>query len=474
MLNYLLYGFGSVLLALASTKFYLKYLTYDNSEKDPDIDQSPSVKRHLARQRFKQLNGKIKLKKNTSHLYRPRMDEDQKLDLNFLKRPLNINTEENWVWVDGLTTYRDLVKYTMKYNKIPLVVPEFSSLTVGGVMSGVGIESSSFKYGLTYDTVLEYEVLCGDGEIRTASPTENPDLFKAIPNSYGSFGYIISAKLKIIDAKSYVMITPFQFNDIEEAVEFMDKYYDSEVDFVDGIILGPNNIHIAIASMCDILNNDQSEAEEFLESFKYDIYYRRVTQDDQAILMKLEDYFWRYDYNSFFLGGIFENNMFRYFMGEELRSDNIKKIGESRLFNSLWSNKRASIVNDLGIELEKLPEFLEWYDQEISVYPVWLCPVLTRSDTYFFEPKDKKIVDFGIGFGVNKENTTNDPHAYEKLIDQKMAQMGARKGLYSNVFLTQEQFWDLYGPKEKYLKLKAKYDPNDRFYNLYQKTVCGI
>ena len=47
--------------------------------------------------------------------------------------------------------------------------------------------------------VEEMEILCGDGTIRICRPdNENADLFHAIPNSYGSLGYILRLRVKLL------------------------------------------------------------------------------------------------------------------------------------------------------------------------------------------------------------------------------------------------------------------------------------
>ena len=51
-----------------------------------------------------------------------------------------------------------------------------------------------------------------------------------------------------------------------------------------------------------------------------------------------------------------------------------------------------------------------------------------------------------------------------------MYNMKSIKGLYSNTFLPEDKFWELYDPSNKYLCLKNKYDPNDRFSNLFEKA----
>ena len=93
---------------------------------------------------------------------------------------------------------------------MPTVVPELKSITIGGAVVGVGVESSSFRsvsiasgccrnrhcrYGFVHETILEMEVLLANGEVLICTPdNEHSDLFFAIPNSYGTFGYILRLK----------------------------------------------------------------------------------------------------------------------------------------------------------------------------------------------------------------------------------------------------------------------------------------
>ena len=65
----------------------------------------------------------------------------------------------------------------------PAVVPEFKSLTVGGVLSGAGLESSSFRYGQFGDLLIEATYILSNGQIIICSPTENSDLFYGALNS---------------------------------------------------------------------------------------------------------------------------------------------------------------------------------------------------------------------------------------------------------------------------------------------------
>ena len=100
---------------------------------------------------------------------------------------LSVDAEAKTADVLGMTTYEHLVDATLPYGLMPLVVPELKTITLGGAVAGVGIESTSFRNGFPHESVLEMDVLTGDGRVVTASPTnEHADLFKAFPNSYGT------------------------------------------------------------------------------------------------------------------------------------------------------------------------------------------------------------------------------------------------------------------------------------------------
>ena len=115
--------------------------------------------------------------------------------------------------VQGMCTYEDLVDATLPHGLIPLVVPQLRTITLGGAVTGLGIESTSFRNGLPHESVLEMDVFTGDGEIVTVKPGDA--LFDAFPNSYGSLGYATRLRIELERVPAYVELRHVRFDDLD-------------------------------------------------------------------------------------------------------------------------------------------------------------------------------------------------------------------------------------------------------------------
>src|SRR6267142_2262981 len=140
----------------------------------------------------------VGLRKETSNLFRDRAGgARRRLDVREFNEVLLI--KEDFVEAEGMVSYEALVDECLAHGVMPAVVPQLKTITLGGALAGVGIESSSHRHGLVHDTVLEIEVLLGDGRIVTRTRDNEPsDLFYGFPNSYGTLGYALRVKAKTI------------------------------------------------------------------------------------------------------------------------------------------------------------------------------------------------------------------------------------------------------------------------------------
>ena len=80
---------------------------------------------------------------------------------------LSVDTKEKFVRCEPYVTVQRLVEALTPQGWILPIVPEIGDLTVGGLVMGGGIESTSHKYGLWQNICLQYELVLADGSITT-------------------------------------------------------------------------------------------------------------------------------------------------------------------------------------------------------------------------------------------------------------------------------------------------------------------
>ena len=85
------------------------------------------------------------------------------------------------VIVEPGVTIGFLNRTLVKYNLTLPVVPELDVLTIGGLVAGGGLESTSHKWGMFHHICTEYEIVTANGEVLIANAKDNVDLFHAIP-----------------------------------------------------------------------------------------------------------------------------------------------------------------------------------------------------------------------------------------------------------------------------------------------------
>src|SRR3954453_9074464 len=126
----------------------------------------------------------VRLRKATSNLFRPRAGGGSSaLDGTGFDGVPSLDAAAGTPDVLGMTTYEHLVDATLPHGFMPLVVPQLKTITLGGAVTGLGIEATRFRTGLPHESVLEMDVLTGAGEILTATATnEHRDLFFGFPN----------------------------------------------------------------------------------------------------------------------------------------------------------------------------------------------------------------------------------------------------------------------------------------------------
>src|ERR1035437_9418234 len=443
----------------------------------------------------------IRLTKRTSNLFRNREpSRGPGLDASGLDQVLAVDPVSRTADVQALTTYERLVDATLAHDLMPLVVPQLKTITIGGAVTGLCIESSSFRSGLPHESVREMEILTGAGEIVVAGPVgKHSELFHAFPNSYGTLGYALRLVIDLEPVHPFVRLRHVYFADLQALTDagagIVDALaFDGEaVDFLDGTVFGADEAYLTLGSWSDT-------APYSSEYTGRQIYYQSIRSRDTDYLT-VRDYLWRWDTDWFWCSRAFgaQNRVVRALWPKRwLRSDVYAKLvrWESRYQVTArldsWRGKprRERVVQDVEIPLASPAAFLRWFLREVPIVPLWLCPLRLRGtggtdvttampDTpaqrdggpwplYPLHP-DQTYVNVGFWSTVPIPPGGRDGEVNRR-IEKAVAAHDGHKSLYSESYYAPEEFWALYGGTA-YRDVKKRYDPRSRLLDLYVKAV---
>jgi FAD/FMN-containing dehydrogenase len=445
------------------------------------------VQRLIASYRAIPHDASVRLAKPTSNLFRARPKHTNKgLDTSGLTTVIAVDPHAQTADVAGMCTYEDLVAATLPYGLAPLVVPQLKTITLGGAVTGLGIESASFRNGLPHESVLEMDILTGTGDIVTASPDQNSDLYRGFPNSYGTLGYSVRLKIELEAVQPFVALRHIRFRSLSELITEMDRIIDTggydgvPVDYLDGVVFSADESYLCVG----VRTSTPGPVSDYTGEA---IYYRSIQHADgvKDDRLTIHDYLWRWDTDWFWCSRAFgaQNPTLRRLWPRRYRRSSFywKLVSYDRRFNiadridtrSIRSPGRPlqePVVQDIEVPIGRTQEFLEWFLANIPIEPVWLCPLRLRdADGWPLYPirPGHTYVNVGFWSSVPAGGTEGETN---RLIEGKVSELEGHKSLYSDAYYSPEEFDELYGG-EAYKTLKKAYDPDSRFLDLYAKAV---
>ncbi|MUL66139.1 FAD-linked oxidase [Mycobacterium sp. CBMA 234] len=429
----------------------------------------------------------VRLAKPTSNLFRARASTKTKgLDASGLGGVLAVDTGSRTAEVQGMCTYETLVAATLPFGLAPLVVPQLKTITIGGAVTGLGIESTSFRNGLPHESVCEMDILTGAGELITASPDQCADLFHAFPNSYGTLGYSVRLQIELEPVRPFVKLRHLRFHRVADLVDVLQRILDTggydgvPVDYLDGVVFGPAESYLCLG----MKTGTDGPVSDYTGQR---IFYRSIQHDsgERHDRLTTQDYLWRWDTDWFWCSEAFgaQRPFVRRLWPRRYRRSSVywKLVGLDQRFHIADRIERRSVlaadqplrervVQDVEVPVERVVEFLEWFLRNVPITPIWLCPLRLRGDTrwplYPLLPH-RNYVNVGFWSSVPASGVTGRTN---RLIEDKVDEFDGHKSLYSESFYSPEDFDRQYGG-EAYRKVKDVYDPDSRLLGLYAKAV---
>ncbi|KAL4712585.1 hypothetical protein ACJJTC_007601 [Scirpophaga incertulas] len=366
---------------------------------------------------------------------------------------LEVDTDNMTVKCEPLVTMGQLSRTLEPLGLALAVVPELDQLTVGGLVMGTGIETSSHIYGLFQHICLQYELVLADGSVVVCSKDENSDLYYAIPWSYGTLGFLTSVVIKIVPAKKYVRL---EYHPCTNLPDLADRFRSESLreqphQFIEALVYTKDSGVVMTGDLVDKVGVDGKlnkigkwYSEWFFVQVQKHLECRQQGNKTVVEYIPLRDYYHRHTKSLFWeLQDIvpFGNSVwFRYLFGWLMPPEvSLLKLTQPAAVRRLY--ERAHVIQDMLLPAAALEQALLTIHQEVEVYPIWLCPF-----KMFNNPGQLKIksgewqmyVDIGV-YGVPKAKGFETAPSTRR-IEQFVTQLQGFQMLYADTYTTREEF----------------------------------
>jgi len=156
------------------------------------------------------------------------------LDVSRMNRILSFDERTGIADVEPGVTVRDLWQHALPRGWWPAVVSGTAFPTLAGVAAMNIHGKNNFAVGTIGDNILDFDIVLPNGELRTCSREENPDLFHAAIGGFGMLGAFSRIRLRTKRIHSgNVRVFAFANHDLGEMMEYMEEWR-SRADYLVG------------------------------------------------------------------------------------------------------------------------------------------------------------------------------------------------------------------------------------------------
>jgi delta24-sterol reductase len=406
-----------------------------------------------------------------------------KADLSGFRDVLKIDKEKMTVKVEPLVSVSQLTSHLAPLGLTTAVMPELDDLTVGGLIAGFGVETSSWEYGLFQHICVSYDVILANGDLVKCSATENAELFYTIPWSYGTVGFLVAAELKLVKAKPYVRVKYEPAFTRKQYVDLLDKRTrEGGVDFIECLVYSSDTAVVMTGTMVDKPDYKEGALNPIGRFWKpwFFEHVRGFLKTKEAVteFIPLRDYYHRHTKSLFWeMGEIlpFGNHpFFRYTLGWLIPPKvSFLKLTTTETLHKVYEQKHVD--QDMLVPMRDLDKCLTAFHKEWELYPLWLCPCRIPKTPIrgLVNPvdgvEDDMFIDVG-AYGVPHRVHAKDyePQSALRRVEQFVRDVKGFQALYALTLMTRTEFEEMFDHKV-YSQLRKKYECDGAFPVIYDK-----
>lgn len=418
-------------------------------------------------------------------------DSCAKIPIN-LKNILDLNTEKKIIRVEPMVTMGDITHFLIPRGFALAVQVEMDDLTIGGLCMGVGIETSSHRYGFLFETIEAYEIIAADGSLVRVTRTENADLFHALPWSHGTLGFLVAVEIKIIPVKPYMRL---EYIPCHSQDEFCTKFRAlsesvTPPSFLEALVFSEKNSVIMCGEFSDANNREPDSKINRINRWYKKWFYTHVegflTHKPHIEYIPLRHYFHRHTPSVFFqlkelipfANHVLYRTLFAWMGAPKISLMKLtytKQLRREAMFNR--------VTQDIIVPVSEMNNSLNFIHPRFGIYPIWICPVrlfdhgenegfLRNPETKIANTNYQLFVDIGV-YGIPKavlEKKSWDMIAISREFERFTASNKGYHFLYADIFMTRSEFKSMFN-HTLYQKMREKYHAQKAFPEVYDKVI---
>lgn len=397
---------------------------------------------------------------------------------------LELDPERRVVRVEPRVNMGQLTRWLGSKGWTVPVVAELDDLTVGGLILGYGIESSSHKYGLFADTVRSAEVVLADGRVVTASPEEHADLFYALPWSYGAHGMLTAVELTVVPSTPYVRLT---YEPVHGQARICERFRElacaaEPPDFLETLFF---DLDRAVVVYGDFAELPSGERPNHINRFYKPWFYKHIEsfleRGQGTEYIPLREYYHRYTRSLYWHGELlvpFGNHpLFRYTLGWMMPPKvSLMRLTQTERVRNYRDER--NVVQDGLIPIRLLQQAIEMFHREFECYPLWMCAHKTFRTAHqgMLSPSEPGVseemfVDVG-AWQVPRPVKRKEPWDGRAAVRNFEAWLRENHGyqcLYAVTEQTRAEFWQMFD-RTLYDAVRRKYGAEGAFMDVFDKV----
>lgn len=370
-----------------------------------------------------------------------------------LNKILDFSFEHKTITCESGISFKELINFLTKFGLNVPVTPGTKFVTVGGAIASDIHGKNHHIHGTFGSFVESLRLMIADGSIINCSKTENTDLFYATIGGMGLTGLIIDATFKLVELKSAIIEqTSIQAKDLKHLLELFEQNKEStytvswldtnitsrkfgrgvlfvgkETDEKRELVLNDPKINLP----CNFPSNTLNKSTITLLNNLYYFFNKSGVKQ-----VSFDKFFYPLDVINNWNRGYGRSGFIQYQF--VIPKENSYKV-LSKVLNIIADYRQSSFLTVLKL-MGKANDYLLSFPLEGFTLAMDI-------------PVSSKSLDL-----ANK-------------LDEVIIEYGGRLYLTKDARMTKEVFIKSYSNIEKFIEIKAKFDPNNKFQSLQSKRL---